>query len=147
MQATQEAILENNKKTDSILSNSQEAIALIAKNTGKIDIANDMMVELTGYNKDELKEMDCTKIYKFLKLDEIKQGDKKRQKLIRKDGSKFMADVFVGEEIIESKEMLLLFTKDVTHQIKQEQDIVMSLELAEKQKRNFEAEIRQLSKN
>ncbi len=147
MEKSQHTILENNKKTDAILANSQEAIVLISKDNMKIDVANEMMTTLTGYSKKELNGLEYSKIFKFLKLDKIKQGDKKRQKLIRKDQRKFMADIFVGEEIINDEAMFLLFVQDVTLQIKQEQEIVMSLEASEKQKREFETEIEKLKRN
>jgi len=137
MNANQKNLEENNKKTNAILDNAVSAILIISKKTGKIDLTNKMTSNLTGYTEDEMKNMDYKTIFKFLRLDKIKQGDKKRQKVICKDSSKFMADIVVGEEIINEQEMILLFVQDVTLQIKQEQDVILNLEIAEKEKRSY----------
>jgi len=144
MNASQKNLEENNKKTNAILNNAVSAILIISKNTGKIDLANKTTSNLTGYTEEDMKNMDYKTIFKFLKLDKVKQGDKKRQKAICKDGSKFMADIIVGEETINEQEMILLFVDDVTLKIKQEQEIIRNWEIAEKQKRDYIAREKEL---
>jgi len=133
MRKNQHIIEENNKKINSILKNSVEGVVLVNKSTGKIDTVNKMFIDSTLYSEDELLGMDYSKIFKFLKLNKVKQGDKKRQKVIRKDESKFLANINIGEEMINDENMILLFVRDVTDEVYRQQQVIIEMELLRKQ--------------
>jgi PAS domain S-box-containing protein len=147
MQRKQLAFIENDKKTKAILSNSRDGIALISKETATIDTVNETLLNLTGYSEAELLDEHYSIIFKFLKLDKIKQGDKKRQKVISKDGNKILTDIHVGEIELDEDEMFLLFVRDVGDRVKMEQQLVMDLEKAEKQKRKLRKQEEELKMN
>ena len=147
MQRKQQAFIENEKKTRAILSNSRDGIVLIDKETERIDTVNETLLSLTGHTEEELLDENYSIIFKFLKLDKIKQGDKKRQKVITKSGDKILADIHVGEIQLDETEMFLLFVRDVGDRVKIEQQLVMDLEKAERQKRKLREQEEELKMN
>ncbi len=140
LQATQEEVrrqkdktLENQEKIRAILDGTKDGIFTISD--GIIDIANKAVSELTGFTDKELKGMNAFNILKFLKPEKIRFGEKMRQKAICKDKSKFMAEIIVSKlEDKEDTNNLLFFLRNIDAQVKQEQELIKSLEEAENEK-------------
>ena len=154
LQSTQEEMMKNqhalqvsSKKTDAILNNSQDGIVLISINTQLIDTINQTLLKATGFDKNDLINNNYTKLFKYLKLDKVKDGDKKRQKVLSKYEDNFLADIYINEVTFDGEDMLLLYIRNVEHRVKMEQNLAIDLEVAEKQKRKLREQESNLKEN
>jgi len=141
MQAIQDALLQqktflakSEQQIKSILNSSPELILVLSKN-GTIKSVSNHCFSLLGYDDFELVNKPVIKIMRLIKIDKILNGDRKRQKVFRKDESTFMVELNVGEIDTDTNEKdFLFFLKDITNDIKREQELIISLELTEIQK-------------
>jgi len=130
-----ELIFRNEQRVKTIINNSPEIILIVNKQ-GIIELVSEQCFNFLQYLPSELENNSISKILKFLKLETIKIGERKRQKILRKDGTTYMTEVYVGEiqNNNNSTTNYLMFLKDVTLEIKKEFDIIKALEMAEQQK-------------
>jgi len=147
MQRKQDEVLNTNKKTEAILATSQDGVLLVSKNNKTIDIANKTILDLTGYREEELIGEKYEKVLRFLKVDKIKAGDKKRQKVIKKDGGKILADIYIGEEKINNEVLFLFFIRDVGKIVELEQSIALDIEQSNRQKTQLKKQEEDLKMN
>ena len=134
MHATQEEMerksfeLEQNEaKVKTILDSAPEGIISVTMD-GTINEVNEPASTLTGFKYEELKGLPVSTITKFLKLDRITVGGKKREKVLRKDGTSFMAEITFKELMNKGQHEWLFYMKDMTVEIKKEQELVQIIE-------------------
>ncbi len=129
MKVKQAEVIENEEKVLGILNSSPDAIVSI-KPDGSINELNEPMVLLSTYSREELKQMNINQIFKFLKLDKIKAGLKKREKALLRDGNSVMTEIIFGEFNNKGIKEWLFFIKDITVDIQKEQELVVQMEKA-----------------
>ena len=136
--ATQEHMVIQNKK----LQESEEVISTILNSSpfgiirlndqGTFLFLNQHMKQLLGVSNVN-GSLNFSNVFKVLKLDKVKEGDKKRTKIFPARGNPFMAEVIISS----LQNDFLFFIRDVTSEIKQQLEIVKSLEQAEMLKHTF----------
>jgi PAS domain S-box-containing protein len=125
--ASTQTELENSKqKIQAILNKSPMGI-LVADQQGSISLSNQPLTALTGFTHEELGKHAFHTAFKFLQLGKLREGDKKRTKTIRKDGTSFMTEVYVTT--LEAS--WLLYVRDVSMEVQREQQLGKSMENAE----------------
>ena len=139
-------LIEKEQNITTIFNNSPLAIVLINKQNGEIETNNNPFNHLTGYSNEELKGNNINKILKLLKLDRLKDGVQKREKSFRKDGTSFISEIIIREIIEKEKPKYLLFLKDITKELKFEQEMIQNIELANQQKIEITKQAEELKK-
>jgi len=92
---------------------------------------NEQVKQLLGISGDTA--LYFKNIFKVLSLERLTAGDKKRTKVFPTNGRPFMAEVIVSL----LQDDFLLFLRDVTQEIYQQQELVKSLEQAEMLKQSL----------
>jgi PAS domain S-box-containing protein len=123
---TQSDLKSSEQKTHAILNKSPMGI-LITDTQGCISFSNHSLAVLIGYTHEELVQNAFQTAFKFLQPGKLCDGDKKRTKAIRKDGTSFMAEVYVTT----FEASLLLYVRDVSREVQRELQLVQSMENAE----------------
>ncbi len=134
MEKKQQEINQAKDKILAIINGTQDGIFTTDKE-GIINMANKAVTKLTGFAENSLIEQSYQKIFKFLKTDKIRFGKKMRQKALTKSGNKFLAEVIINSISDAEEENWLFFFRKIDEEVKKEQELIMSLENAEQEKR------------
>jgi PAS domain S-box-containing protein len=126
------------EKYKTLVIKSSEGMAILNKKEKKYIFANPTMADSLGYTIDELLGIKITCCYNeeslprvLSKFNEIKANEDswvKGVSLLKKDGNSLYADIKMSDIIIEGKEYIVKFIKDITEQKAIREEIIESRE-------------------
>ncbi|MDP4266716.1 MAG: PAS domain S-box protein, partial [Bacteroidota bacterium] len=120
-----------------ILDLSPEGIVLVNKKNLIIESVNLPLINLTNYTENELKDSSISRIFKSFDINSITIGKKIRENAFRKDGSSFVSDLTINEINENDGVKYLFFLKDITKEVRNEEELIKTLQHVEIQKKEL----------
>ncbi|MEI6132467.1 MAG: PAS domain S-box protein [Bacillota bacterium] len=106
------ALIENEERYRGVFSAVSEGLFVIDIESNRIIDMNDSAKEMYGYSSEEFSKLDFKVVF----------SDVKNQ--VRKDGSVFPVEISTSIFVLEEKKMLLIIVKDLSFEMKNENEIV-----------------------
>ncbi len=138
-------VKENEELIKQIINNAPDNI-IICDNKGRVIKVNKTFNKHFGYSNEEISDLKFDILFPYIPYDKLDNGTKKRTRAILKNGSKILTDIGIVFVKSNGKTNKLFFVKDVTQEVKKEQELIRIVEFGVLDKKELDAQKIELQK-